>query len=124
MYKTFEDIKSWQLSRKFRIDAFLIIKTFPREENFVLVPQMRRAIISISSNIAEGFGRYSYQENIQFCRIARGSLNEVLDQFYIALDEKYINQENFDTIYMKGRELEKSINGYMSFLRNQKIVRS
>ncbi len=120
MAKTFEDIKAWQLSRKFRKNIFEIIKTFPKHELFVLVPQMRRAVISISSNIAEGFGRYSYQENIQFCRISRGSLNEILDQLYIALDEKYMAEDSFNNLYREGRELEKSLNGYIFFLKNQK----
>ncbi len=122
MYKTFENIKSWQLSREFRKNVFEIIKKFPKNEQFVLVPQMRRAVISISSNIAEGFGRYSYQENIQFCRISRGSINEILDQLYIALDEQYITAESFNNIYKEGRELEKSLNGYIFFLRNQKNI--
>jgi len=122
VYKTFENIKSWQLSREFRKNVFEIIKKFPKNEQFVLVPQMRRAVISISSNIAEGFGRYSYQENIQFCRISRGSINEILDQLYIALDEQYITAESFNNIYKEGRELEKSLNGYIFFLRNQKNI--
>jgi four helix bundle protein len=118
--KTFEDIKGWQLNREFRKGIFDTVKNFPKHENFVLVPQIRRATISISSNIAEGFGRYSYQENIQFCRIARGSINEVLDQLYIAIDEKYITEEKFKKLYGQGREVEQAVNGYISFLKNQK----
>jgi len=118
--KTFEDIKAWQLNREFRKNVFEAIKRFPKHENFALIPQIRRATISISSNIAEGFGRYSYQENIQFCRIARGSINEVLDQLYIAMDEKYITEIEFNELYKKGRGVEQAVNGYISFLKNQK----
>jgi len=118
--KTFEDIKAWQLNREFRKNVFEAIKKFPKHENFALIPQIRRATISISSNIAEGFGRYSYQENIQFCRIARGSINEVLDQLYIAMDEKYITEIEFNGLYKRGREVEQAVNGYISFLKNQK----
>ena len=120
MSKTFEDIKAWQLNREFRKNVFEAIKKFPKHENFALIPQIRRATISISSNIAEGFGRYSYQENIQFCRIARGSINEVLDQLYIAMDEKYITEIEFNGLYKRGREVEQAVNGYISFLKNQK----
>jgi len=80
---------------------------------------MRRAAISIHSNIAEGYGRYNFQENIQFCRVARGSLMEIIDQLYVALDEKYTNQETFDILYKKGRDVERTINGYIGFIKNQ-----
>ncbi len=119
-HKTFEDVKAWQLGKKFRIDIYQISKRFPVEEKYVLTSQIRRAVISINSNIAEGYGRYFFQENINFCRIARGSANEVLDQLYVALDEKYIRQDEFKDLYNKGRELEKALNGYISFLQNQK----
>ena len=118
--KTFEDIKAWQLGKEFRIKIYQISKNFSADEKYVLTSQIRRAVISINSNIAEGYGRYSFKENINFCRIARGSANEVLDQLYVALDEKYINQEEFNNLYRNGRELERAINGYISFLQNQK----
>ena len=119
-HKTFEDIKAWQLGRKFRKEIYSLVRNFPEEEKFVLIPQIKRAAISITSNIAEGFGRYSFQENIQFCRTARGSINEVLDQLYVALDERYIARNDFEDLYKKGRELERAINGYIEFLKKQK----
>ena len=66
---------------------------------YALTSQLRRVVISIESNIAEGYGRYSYQENIHFCRISRGSLNEVLGQLYIALDESCVSKQEFDVLY-------------------------
>ncbi|PIR13763.1 four helix bundle protein [Candidatus Falkowbacteria bacterium CG11_big_fil_rev_8_21_14_0_20_39_10] len=116
---SFEDVKAWQLAREFRKEIYKITKTYPKEELYCLISQSKRCSISIHSNIAEGYGRYSFQENIQFCRIARGSLNEVLDQLYVALDEGYINQEKFNRLYSQGRELEIAINGYIGFLKNQ-----
>ena len=81
---------------------------------------MARASRSITENIDEGYGRYHYTENIQFCRISRGSLYELMDQFITALDENYISRNEYD----KGRELlEKSkglINGYINYLRKAK----
>ena len=81
---------------------------------------MRRAAISITATLAEGHGRYHYQENIQFCRISRGSINEVLDHIYTALDEKYISQQVFDRLYKQGREVEQVLNGYIRYLERQK----
>lgn len=115
----FEDVKAWRLARDFRKNIYLITKQFPKEELYCLVSQIRRAAISIHANIAEGYGRYNFQENIQFCRISRGSLNEVLDQLYVVLDEKYINQETFDQLYVEGRNVESAINGYLNFLKEQ-----
>ncbi len=116
---SFEDVKAWQLAREFRKNIYKITKSFPKEELYCLVSQIRRAVISVHSNIAEGYGRYSYQENIRFCRIARGSLNEVLDQLYVALDENYISAEVFNKLYQEGRNVEKAINGYIGFLKRQ-----
>ncbi|MDD5071898.1 MAG: four helix bundle protein [Patescibacteria group bacterium] len=118
---SFEDIKAWQLARDFRRNIYKITKFFPREELYCLTSQIRRAVISISSNIAEGYGRYNFQENIQFCRIARGSLVEVLDQLYVALDEGYINQEKFNNLYKEGKNVERATNGYIGFLKEQQL---
>lgn len=108
------------MGREFRKKIYKITKKFPKEETFILITQIRRSANSITSNIAEGYGRYSWQENIQFCRTARGSVNEVLDQLYTALDENYITKKEFECLYQKGREVEKAINGYISFLEQQK----
>lgn len=117
----FEDVKAWQLAREFRRKIYKISKIFPREELYCLISQIRRAVISIHANITEGYGRYNFQENIQFCRIARGSLNEVLDLLYVALDERYINQIAFNKLYEEGRNVEIAINGYIDFLKEQQI---
>ena len=116
---SFEDVKAWQMAREFRKEIYRITKNFPKDEIYNLTSQIRRASISIHSNISEGYGRYNFQENIQFCRISRGSLNEVLDQLYAALDEKYILQEEFDKLYKLGRDTEIAINCYIGFLKNQ-----
>ena len=118
-YKTFQDIKAWQLGREFRHKVYTISKKFPQEEKFCLTQQIRRSVISITANIAEGYGRYSYQENINFCRISRGSVNETLDHLQTALDENYISQQEFTDLDQAGREIEKAINGYISYLKNQ-----
>ena len=120
MYKSFEDLKAWQLAKEFRKAIYQIGKSFQKSEQYALTSQIQRAAISITANIAEGHGRYYYQENIQFCRISRGSINEVLDHLYTALDEKYITQTVFDKLYNQGKEVEKVLNGYIGYLERQK----
>ena len=119
MEKGFEGLKVWQLGRKFRRKIYEISRKFPKEEIYCLVQQIRRAAISITANIAEGYGRYHYQENIQFCRISRGSINEVLDHLYTALDEKYVFNKEFQQLYSQGREVEKVLNGYIGYLHRR-----
>ena len=121
-FKTFEDIKAWQLGREFRKAIYTISKLFPDFEKYCLTSQIRRSAISVTANIAEGFGRYSYQENINFCRIARGSLNETLDHLKVALDEGYITKNNYAKFYCNGREIEKAINGYIKYLKDNREI--
>jgi four helix bundle protein len=96
------------------------VKTYPREERFGLVDDMKRAARSTTHNIAEGFGRYHFQENIQFCRVSRGSLCELIDQLITSRDEGLIT----DSDYAKGRELIDRalalLNGYINYLSRQK----
>ncbi|WP_417939257.1 four helix bundle protein [Flavobacterium sp. RS13.1] len=75
--KSFEDLECWKAARELRIFVSRnILSKFPIDEKYALTSQLKRSSGSVSDNIAEGFGRYHYQENIQFCRIARGSLTE------------------------------------------------
>jgi four helix bundle protein len=73
LIKSFEELECWKVSRELRCELSKLIKTFPSEEKFALVSQIRRASRSVTNNIAEGFGRYHYQEFIRFCRISRGT---------------------------------------------------
>ena len=70
-YKSFEELKCWQSCIKIRIFISELVKSYPKEEKFNLVDNMKRAARSTTHNIAEGFGRFHYQENVQFCRISR-----------------------------------------------------
>lgn len=119
MYNRFEDLKVWQMARKFRQEIYKISKVFPKEEMYALTTQIRKASYSITSNISEGHGRYHYQENIQFCRTSRGSINEVLDHLYTALDNAYIKESKFQKLYNQGRKVERVLNGYIGFLQRQ-----
>ena len=114
------DLEIWKKSRAFRIEISVLSKTFPDFEKFKLIDQIIRSSRSVTANIAEGHGRYHYQENIQFCRTARGSLLETFDHLTVALDEKYISQESFDKLITVQEELMKMINGYITYLKKRK----
>jgi len=83
----------------------------------VLSSQLRRAAISITANIAEGFGRYSYQENIQFCRQARGSAFEVRDHLTTAFDQNYITPELYEKADALAQRVVQTLNGYIRSTR-------
>ncbi|MDR4498087.1 MAG: four helix bundle protein [Candidatus Scalindua sp.] len=99
-----------------------VVKILPSVENFRLSDLMIRVSRSVSANIAEGHGRYHFQENIQFCRQSRGSLYELLDHINVALDENYISEEKFDILKTKILRTVKILNGYISYLKRQKIL--
>jgi len=118
-YRRFEDLTVWQLARAFRHRVYRVSEEWPKQEMYGLTAQIRDAAVSVTANIAEGYGRYHYRENIQLCRISRGSLNEVLDHLHAALDEGYISQEIFNELYAQGREVERILNGYINYLKRQ-----
>jgi len=116
----FEELIVWQECRKFRQTISDAVKAFPKSEQFDLVSQLKRASRSVTANIAEGYGRYHYQENIQFCRQARGSLEEVKDHLYAAYDEGYISQEKLNELFDSQKTCIKLLNGYIDWLQKQK----
>ncbi|TET36362.1 MAG: four helix bundle protein [Planctomycetota bacterium] len=119
MGRGFEELEAWKSAREFRRGVYEIAQGLPKNEDYVLAQQMKRAVISITANIAEGHGRYHFRETTQITCIARGSLSESLDHLYTALDAGYISQEKFDALYSKGKEAEKLLNGYINYLRRQ-----
>ena len=120
-YESCTELTVWQEARKFQLFIFNLSKTFPAEEKFRLADQITRASRSISSNVAEGHGRFHYQEQIQFCRAARGSLSEVLNHTYTALDCNYITDEQVNEIEQKYQLILKLPNGYIAYLKKQKL---
>jgi four helix bundle protein len=117
---SFEDLEVYRKARVFRQDVYRLVHRLPDEEKFALASQMRRAAISLTNNIAEGHGRYHYQENIQFLRQARGSLEELQDDINICLDEEYAKADGLEQLKNQSYELLKAINGYISYLRKRK----
>lgn len=94
--ESFEELDCWKQGTEIRRDIIKMVKKFPIEEKYKLTDQMIRYSRSVTNNIAEGFGRFHYQENIQFCRTSRGSLEELTDHLIIAHDEQYISKEELD----------------------------
>jgi four helix bundle protein len=88
--RTFQNLEVWKLSRSLRRKLYELAKTLPADERYNLAGQIKAAAISLTANIAEGFGRFHYKENVQFCRIARGSACEIQDHLLTCLDERYI----------------------------------
>ncbi|MCB0457354.1 MAG: four helix bundle protein [Flavobacteriaceae bacterium] len=119
-FNGFEELECWKKARVLRNDIKELIKSFPKNEKFELISQMRRASRSITHNIAEGFGRFHYQENIQFCRIARGSLYELLDQLITAFDEEYILENKYQKFRKQVFECLAILNGYINYLKQAK----
>lgn len=95
---SFTKIKTWQEGHKLVLQIYKLTKQFPKDEQFILTSQILRAVISITSNIAEGFARSGKKEKKQFYYIAKGSLIEVQNQLLIAKDLQYISAEDFNTI--------------------------
>ncbi len=118
--QTLDTLEVYNLAKEFRRQVVKIANTFPKEEKFLLVAQIKDSARSISSNIAEGYGRYHYQEAIQFCRISRGSLLETYDHLSSALDEHYITEELFADLKLKQENLLRKLNGYIAYLKRRK----
>ena len=120
--KSFEDLECWKAARELRIFAAQnIISKFSLEEKYALTSQLRRSSRSISDNIAEGYGRFHYQENIQFCRIARGSLHESLNQVITARDENYIEEDLLQQFRERFERTKAILNGYINYLVKTKM---
>jgi four helix bundle protein len=118
-FKTFEELQCWQACREVRIFIINIVKSYPKEEKYSIVDNMKRAARSTTQNIAEGFGRFHYRENIQFCRISRGSLFEVIDDLITSLDEGFISQKDYQLGRDKISKAMALLNGYISYLNGR-----
>ena len=119
-YKSFEELEVYKAAREFRRKIYKLIKGLPPEEKYNLAGQMRRASLSLTNNIAEGHGRFFYQENIQFCRISRGSLMELIDDLNVCIDEGYFPLAYMEELKAEGYTVNKMLNGYIAYLKKRK----
>ncbi len=122
-YQGFQELELWKKTRALKNEVFELVKQFPTEEKFRLSDQLIRSSRSVTSQVAEGHGRRSYPDRLRFCIIARGSLSETLNHFFDALDCNYITGEILT--YYKNRigEVERLMNGYISFLEKNITAR-
>ncbi|MFA6534574.1 MAG: four helix bundle protein [Patescibacteria group bacterium] len=112
--KKFTDLVAWQEAHQLVVLVYQITKGFPREEIFGLVSQMRRAVISITSNLAEGFGRHGYKEKINFYYLAQGSLTELKNQLLAAKDVGYLSRADFIKLAVQANQAHRLIQGLIT----------
>jgi four helix bundle protein len=108
---SFEKLKVWQEAKKLVVDVCHLLDNFPKFDKYALCYQIRRAIVSVPSNIAEGSGRRSLKEQIHFLEIAYGSLMETYNQLLIAIELTYITEESVEAIKPSIDAVAKMING-------------
>lgn len=116
--RTFEDLIAWQKARALTNEVYTLTATGPFSKDFALRDQIRRAAISVMSNIAEGFERKGDREFHQFLVIAKGSCGEVRSQLIIACDVGYLSQEQFERVAGLASETGKVINGLRNSVAN------
>lgn len=122
VFESFEELNAYKMAREIRQEIAILARTFPKHEDYRLTDQIIRSSRSVTANISEGHGRHYPKENMKFCIIARGSLNETIDHLTVALDEKYIDQIQLDLLKEKILLNIKVLNGYMSYLK--KLIES
>ncbi len=116
----FEDVKAWQIARELTKLVYEVTASGAFARDFRLKDQICDAAGSVMHNIAEGFDAGSDAEFIRFLRYSRRSASEVQSQLYIALDQTYINADQFQLIYDKATEAKKLINGFIGYLRRSR----
>ena len=120
--KSYTQLEVWKKSRELSKEIYILTQLFPKEELYSLTSQIRRASISIPSNIAEGIGRNSNKETLQFLHFSRGSIYEVETQVYLAFDLGYITQDHLNNILLKIEECRRLLHGFINYHKNKTIT--
>ncbi len=115
--KNFTDLEAWKEAHKLVLVVYKLVEKFPSRERFVLSSQMLRSSISVTSNLAEGFGRQGIKEKIRFYYLAKGSLTELQNQLIIARDVKYVSDKIFDFVLEQSVLVQKLVSGLIRSLR-------
>ena len=114
-------LQAWVRAKDYALETYKqVLPLHPSDEKWNLNQQLRRSSLSISANIAEGYGRFYFQDNVRFCYNARGSLEETLSHLVCIFEIGYIQQALYDKIKSEGEEIEKMLNGYISYLKISK----
>ena len=120
-FRSFEEMEAWKKSRKLTRQVYDLTGVGVFAKDFGLKDQIRRACVSVMSNIAEGFERSGTGEFIQFLAIAKGSAGEVRSQLYVALDQGYLSKNEFEVLCGSAKEISQMISGLISYLRGSGI---
>ena len=114
-------LQVWVRAKDFAVKIYKsVLPILPPEEKWNLGQQLRRSSLSISANIAEGYGRFYYQDNVRFCYIARGSLEETLSHLVFAFEVDFIPEAIYKALESEGEEIDKMLNGYIAYLKKSK----
>jgi four helix bundle protein len=119
-YFGFEELELWKKVREFKKEVSKEARGFPVEEKFRLTDQIIRSSRSVNALISEGHGRFTYPDQIHYCIQARGSLTETINHLIDAFDDGYITEVKLSYFKAKGKEVERLLNGYLSFLRKKR----
>jgi len=119
--KKFEEIQSWKKARFLTKQIYTATLAGPFAKDFGLRDQIRRAAVSILSNIAEGFERGGDKEFLQFLAVAKGSAGELRAQLYVALDQHYLSQQQFESLSQEATEISRLISGFMRYLKQSDL---
>jgi four helix bundle protein len=111
--RDFKDLEVWKAARELRRELYRMPQGLPDIEKFGLASQIRRAAVSVTANIAEGYGRFGYQENAQMCRQARGSLYELRDHLTTCVDEGYLGPAEGGRLDALIQSVTRLLNGYL-----------
>jgi four helix bundle protein len=121
-YQKYTELDVWKQSREFASLIYEITTTFPKAEQFGIISQIRRSVVSVPSNIAEGCGRQHAKETLHFLSIAKGSLYEIETQLYISKDLSFITNDQLLACLDKIENIGKLLNGFMRYYSNQTKV--
>ena len=113
----YTELDVWKETRKLVSDVYLLTKKFPQEELYGMVSQIRRCAVSVPSNIAEGSGRRTSKDTIQFLHISRGSLYELETQLYLSNDQDYISKNDLTIILNQIEKCIKLLNGFINYYK-------
>jgi four helix bundle protein len=114
-------LEVWKRAKDFALRIYKeVLPLFPAEEKWNLNSQIRRSSLSISANIAEGYGRFYYQDNVRFCYNARGSLEETLSHLVFSFEADYIPDTLYKELSAEGDEIDRMLNGYIAYLKRSK----
>ena len=119
--QSLKKLQVWVRAKDFSLKIYRqVLPLLPAEEKWNLNQQLRRSSLSVSANIAEGYGRFYYQDNVRFCYNARGSLEETLSHLIFCFELDFVPEALYKELETEGEEIEKMLNGYVAFLKKSK----